>query len=87
MVVVLLLPLVIVCIFKACSADLMSCPEGKKTCVNDGYVNPFPVFIETQIHLRTIGEVNEEKNSISIQIDLLSLWKDPGLIISNKSEM
>ena len=80
---VVLLLLAMFCIFQFCSADLMTCSkeEQVKICLKgkERYTNPFPVVVETWLHLRGISDVNEDKNSISLQVELYSFWKDPGL--------
>ena len=80
-----------VCIFEHCLAGLKSCTDEKKQsriCLTDknGYVNPFPVVLSTLMYLREITEVNEDKNSITIHAELISIWKDPRLAASNSTK-
>ena len=52
---------------------------------NHYYINPFPVVVSSDIQLIEIIEINEEKNSISVQLYLWLGWNDPSISISNSS--
>ena len=85
---------IIVCMVKICSAglDSFSCSKehfGRKSCSTDknAYARPFPVVIGTILYLRAINEIDEDKNTLSLQVELLCFWKDPGMFTtSNFSE-
>ena len=68
---------------KSCSEKhekLEDCIEGK-----EGYKIPFPVLIGSDLYLLEIIDIDEEKHSVSIQVDLWTYWKDPLLASSNNS--
>ena len=73
------------------SANLRSCSEKhekQEVCFRDkAYDNPFPIVLDTDLHLKEIIEISEDKNSVSLFIDLWTLWTDPGLGLSNNSSM
>ena len=72
-------------ILKKCS-DQEDHGLSKVCSVNkSGYSNPFPVTLYTAFHLKGITEINEDRNSIAIQAELVTLWNDPGLSLPNKS--
>ena len=70
---------------KSCSEKhdkLEICLKGKEE-----YSKPFPVVLYSELYLREIIEINEEKNSISVQLYLQFAWYDPSLSLSNTSAM
>ena len=78
------LMLVFVCLFHFVSANSTTCSnetDDLNICFTDqnGYRNPFPVVVNTLLLLRGITDINIEKNFISIQVMLMSIWKDYGL--------
>ena len=82
--------LVMVCFFESCSADLdnYSCSwpiDGVEWCSTnkDAYVKPFPVVVDTSLNIRSINKINEDKNSISLQVELYCKWKDPGFLVAS----
>ena len=87
--------LLVFCILKPCSArlkisDLKSCKEeshNSKICLTgeNGYSKPFPVNVDSELILRNIIEIDENKNSISTNIELFTWWLDLGIAISNNS--
>ena len=44
-----------------------------------------PLVVTTYFYLKAITDVDENKNSISIQAELWCLWRDPGIALSNNS--
>ena len=54
---------------------------------NEGYKYPFPVVLDTFLFVNEIVEINENKNRISLQLNMWMRWSDPGLSLSNKSKM
>ena len=87
--------LFIFCTIKLCLAelrisDLKSCKEEKhesKICLTgeNGYLKPFPVFVDSDLVLENIIEIDENKKSISAQFLLKTRWVDTGVALSNKS--
>lgn len=85
--------LVIFCFFELCLAGLdhYSCSEpvlfgmdvGLCSTKKDAYVKPFPVVVETTLHVRAINAINEDKNSISLQVGLYCSWKDPNIVVAS----
>ena len=84
--------LVILSLLMEISANLRSCSEKhekQEVCFRgkEAYDNPFPIVLDTDLHLKEIIEINEDKNSVSLFIDFWTLWTDPGLSLSNNSSM
>ena len=87
--------LFVFCIFQLCNAelhisDLKNCKEEKhksKICVTgeNGYFKPFPAIVNSDLILRNIIEIDQNKNSISAQFELWTFWEDPGITLSNSS--
>ena len=79
-------------IFKLIWADMKSCSEKHdklEICLKgeEAYTIPFPVLVGSDLYLVEIIDIDEEKNSVSIQVDLWTIWKDPSLTSSNNSVM
>ena len=71
-------------------AELKSCSQNHdylELCFTEkgGYTKPFPLVLDTQLYLKAITDVNEDKNSISVQTELWSIWEDQGVALSNNS--
>ena len=89
--------LFVVCTFKPCIAelhtfDLKNCKEERhksKICLTseNGYLKPFPVIVNSDLVLKNIIEIDENKKSISTQLELWTMWEDPGVALSNISLM
>ena len=87
--------LFVFCILKPCAArlktsDLKSCKEETHELIicltgENGYFKPFPVTVDTELVLRNLIEIDENKKSISAQFELWTLWVDPGIALSNAS--
>ena len=85
--------LVFITIFELDSAQLKSCLQEKdqpRICFKaiegeKGYVNPFPVPLTTQLYLKEIVSIDEDEKSITLEINLISNWKDPRIAISNET--
>ena len=81
-------------IFELGSAQLRSClleEDQPRICFKaiegeKGYVNPFPVPLTTQFYLKEIVSIDEGEKSITLEINLISSWKDPRITISNETE-
>ena len=79
-------------VFCQYGADLQSCSVESnqgKICIiaNESYQKPFPVSLGTELYLKEIVYIDEDWNSISIQLDLTSFWNDTGLTHSNNTIM
>ena len=81
---------VLVCIFELClgSLDIFGCTneiEEWTFCSTDkdAYAKPFPVVVDTTLELKSINEIDEDKNSISLQVVIACNWKDPGIFITS----
>ena len=77
-------------ILRLIMADLRSCEEKYEKlelCFkgNKGYSNPLPINVSTDLYLKEITEIGEHDNSISIQLEMWTLWMDHGLGLSNDS--
>ena len=80
-------------LFQHCLAGLdhYSCSEqvlfgmevGFCSTNKDAYVKPFPVVVETSLHVRAINAINEDKNSISLQVGLYCQWTDPNFFVAS----
>ena len=87
--------LLVFCILKPCNAtfsifDLKGCKEEihvSKICLTSekGYFKPFPVVVDSQLELRNLIEIDENRNSITAQFELLTNWVDNGIALSNVS--
>ena len=87
--------LFIFCTIELCPAelrisDLKSCKEEKhesKICLTgeNGYFNPFPVIVDSNLVLRNLIEIDENKNSISLQLQLWTRWVDKGVALLDTS--
>ena len=83
--------LIFITILELSSAKLRSClveKEEQEICFKamngeKGYVNPFPVNVTTQLYLKEIVSIDEEEKSITMQMILMSSWKDPRITVSN----
>ena len=66
--------------FKDCSKvankTLQLCSTGKEL---------FPVTLKTELYLKEIVEIDPEKNSITVRVNMWTYWKDEGLALSNDS--
>ena len=80
--------LVISCLFYISFADLRNCslPHTKPSiCFKNetGYLAPFPTALDVGVYFKDIIEIDEQRNSISIQMELWTVWNDSGLALSN----
>ena len=84
--------LILMLLIKLIWADMKSCSEKHdklEICLKgeEAYTIPLPVLIGSDLYLVEIIDIDEEKNSVSIQVDLWTIWKDPSLTSSNNSVM
>ena len=82
--------LFLILLIKLIWADMKSCSEKHdklEVCFEgkEGYKIPFPVFVGSDLYLLEIIDIDEDKHSVSIQVDLWTYWKDPLLASSNNS--
>ena len=87
--------LIVICTLMLCIeglkiSDLKNCEEESqesKICLTgkNGYFKPLPVNVDSELVLRNIIEIDENKNSISAQFELMTWWLDPGIALSNNS--
>ena len=78
------------CLAELRISDLKSCKEENhesKICLTgeNGYFKPFPVFVDSDLVLENIIEIDQNKNSISAQFTLITHWVDTGIALSNKA--
>ena len=76
------------CLFKLNIAELKSCSEEHpqlELCSTQegGYINPLPLVLDSFFYLKSITDVDEDKNSITVLVELWCTWGDPGLALSN----
>ena len=87
--------LFVFCIFQLCNAelhisDLKNCKEEKhksKICLTgeNEYFKPFPAIVNSDLILRNRIEIDENKNSISLQLQLWTRWVDKGVALLDTS--
>ena len=70
--------------------DLKSCKEEthvSKICLTgeNGYLQPFPVVVFSELVLRHLIEIDEDKHSITAEFELWTWWEDSGIALSNVS--
>ena len=80
--------LAVSCLIEVSFANLRNCsrPHTKPTiCFKNetDYSNPIPTVLDVVLNLKDIIEIDEERNSISIQMELWTFWNDPSLALSN----
>ena len=79
---------VILCLTDICFADLKNCSrahEQPAICFKNetGYSKPFPTVLDVDAYFRNMINVDEQMNSISIQMSLWTNWSDSRLALSN----
>ena len=67
-------------------SDLKNCKEEShesRICLTgeNGYFKPFPVIVDSQLIVRNIVGIDENKKSISLQLQLWTRWDDPGVAL------
>ena len=82
--------LLMICNFMPNWAKLKACAEKHdqlELCLTkkDGYSPPFPTVVNTNLVLKEIIEIDNDKKSIKLQVDLWAYWKDKGIASSNDS--
>ena len=70
---------------RACSDEnieyLELCHKGEK------YVHPIPAVLTTMLHLNQIIKIDGNENSITVHMEFISSWKDPGISLSNATAL
>ena len=84
----------LLCILRLTYATINSCEEETMKNVicfkstngsNAEYDPPFPLDLNSTMMLKEIIEINENENSITVRVDLVTRWRDPGIGLSNKT--
>ena len=68
-------------LLKSCSEE----NEANRVCRN-GKSQSYPIKLDTKLYLREIVKINEEDNSIKIQMAFINNWKDFSLSSSNETK-
>ena len=76
------------CLVEVSFAILQSClkPHDQPAiCFKNetGYSKPFPTVLDVEVYFMNIINVDEQMNSISIQMSLGTIWSDSRLALSN----
>ena len=84
--------IVLTCLYKLNHALLKSClieQHANRICHkrNEGYLKPFPLNVSTRIELKEIVDINEDEKSITLQMVMVTIWKDSGIDRSNSSDL
>ena len=69
------------CILRNCSQE----NDANKVCRNGNFID-YPIKLDTYVYLKEIVEINEEKNSITMQMTLYNIWIDSSLASSQTTE-
>ena len=48
-----------------------------------GYSPPFPIGLTLEVYFKNVIKIDEDLNSITIQLELWAYWADPGLVLTN----
>ena len=51
-----------------------------------GYSAPFPINLTLKLYFKNVINIDEDLNSITIQVELRAYWADPGLALTNDHE-
>ena len=76
------------CLIEISFASLKNCSvphDQPAICFKNGagYSKPYPTLLDVKVFFKDIIEIDEEKNSIRIQMNLWTIWNDPKLKLSN----
>ena len=80
--------LVVLCLVEVSFAILQNCSkphDQPAICFKNetGYSKPFPTVLDVDVYFRNMINVDEQMNSISIQMSLWTNWSDSRLALSN----
>ena len=70
------------CIVRSCTKENFE----NKVCETGDY-QTFPIELNTVLVLREIIKINEEENSITMQMTLATFWTDLSLAASNTTKL
>ena len=58
------------------------------TCLTNetGYSAPFPINLTLELYFKNVINIDEDLNSITIQVELWAYWADTGLALTNYHE-
>ena len=51
-----------------------------------GYSAPFPINLTLELYFKNVINIDEDLNSITIQVELWAYWADTGLALTNYHE-
>ena len=82
------------CEFSFANLKLCSQPQDKPSkkevldtsvCLTNetGYSAPFPIGLTLELYFKNVIRIDEDLNSITIQVELWATWTDPGLALTN----
>ena len=79
--------LAVSCLVEVSFAVLQNCSkphDQPAICFKNetGYSKPFPTVLNVTTFFGDIIEIDEQRNSIKIQMELWTVWRDPGLGLS-----
>ena len=85
------------CEFSFAKLELCSQPEDKSSkkevldksvCLTNetGYSAPFPIGLKLEVYFKNVINIDEDLNSITIQVELWAYWADTGLALTNDHE-
>ena len=80
--------MVVSCLIEVCFARLKNCSkphDQPAICFKNetGYSKPFPAVLNVTAFFQDIIEIDEQRNSIKIKMEFWTVWRDPGLGLSN----
>ena len=82
------------CEFSFANLKLCSQPQDKPSkkevldtsvCLTNetGYSAPFPIGLTLELYFKNVIRIDEDLNSITIQVELWAYWADTGLALTN----
>ena len=80
--------LAVSCLVEVSFADLRNCSQQHTkpaVCFKNetDYSNPFPTIVDVDVFFMNIVNVDEQMNTISIQMNLWTIWNDSRITLSN----
>ena len=69
------------CTLRSCSKE----NDANKVCRNEKSQN-YPIELKTTLYLKEIVKINEEENSIKMQMSFFNYWTDSTLSASKTTE-
>ena len=85
------------CEFSFAKLELCSKPQDKPSkkevldtsvCLTNetGYSAPLPINLTLELYFKNVINIDEDLNSITIQVELWAYWADTGLALTNDHE-